>query len=121
MPAPFPPLRQVQIESLLKIVAQGECCAIFGLSNTGKSPLLRTLPEHQATYARYAGLPGMLIYIDCNRVVELTAPGFYEIVVRSLLEAFEDGTSAPPVLIQHLHEQHNQITAAPSTFRASLA
>jgi DNA-binding response OmpR family regulator/GTP-binding protein EngB required for normal cell division len=121
MPAPFPPLRQVQIESLLRIVAQGECCAIFGLSNTGKSPLLRTLPEHQAIYARYAAQPGVLIYIDCNRVVELTAPGFYEIVVRSLLEALEDGTSAPPVLIQHLHEQHNQITTAPSAFRASLA
>jgi DNA-binding response OmpR family regulator len=123
MPAPFPPLRQTQVESLLSIVAGGECCAIFGLSNTGKSPLLRSLPrpEHEAAYARLAGQPGALVYIDCNRVVELTAPGFYEIVLRSMLEAFEEGTAgASPVLIQHLREQHNQITAAPSAFKASL-
>ncbi len=124
MSAPFPSLRQALIENILSIVAQGECCAIFGLSNTGKSPLLRALPapEHAAAYARYAAQPGLLIYIDCNRVVELTAPGFYEIVLRSLLEAFEDGvTSAPPVLLQHLRDQHNHITTAPSVFQASLA
>jgi len=124
MPASFPSLRQAQIENILSIVAQGECCAIFGLSNTGKSPLLRALPapEHEAAYTRHTAQPGLLIYIDCNRVVVLTAPGFYEIVVRSLLEAFEDGTtSAPPVLLQHLREQHNHITTAPSVFQASLA
>lgn len=124
MPAPFPSLRQAQIENILSIVAQGECCAIFGLSNTGKSPLLRALPapEYEAAYARYAAQLGLLIYIDCNRVVELTAPGFYEIVVRSLLEAFEDGmTTAPPVLLQHLRDRHNHITIAPSVFQASLA
>lgn len=126
MPALFPILRQAQIETVLRIVAQGECCAIFGLSNTGKSPLLRALPapEHQALYARYAARPGALIYIDCNRVVELTAPGFYEIVVRSLLEALEDAAAAaaaPPDLIRHLREQHSLITTAPSAFQASLA
>ncbi len=126
MPIPFPILRQAQIDDLLRLVAKGECCAIFGLSNIGKSPLLRALPtpEHRAAYARYAARPGELIYIDCNRVVELTAPGFYEIVVRSLLEALEDVEAtavAPPDLISHLREQHNLITTAPSVFQASLA
>jgi DNA-binding winged helix-turn-helix (wHTH) protein/GTP-binding protein EngB required for normal cell division len=124
MSVSFPVLRQSQIENILRIVARGECCAIFGLSNTGKSPLLRALPtsENLARYERYAGRPGALVYIDCNRVVELTAPGFYEIVVRSLLEALGDESiPASPDLTQHLREQHSRITTAPSVFQASLA
>jgi len=126
MPTPFPTLRQNQIETLLNIVAHGECCALFGVSNAGKSPLLRNLPSplNLALYAQLAGRPGALIYIDCNRVVELTAAGFYEIVLRSLLEALEDpeiGYTPPSTLLNHLHEQHSRITTSPSVFQASLA
>ncbi|MGH2521488.1 MAG: winged helix-turn-helix domain-containing protein [Anaerolineales bacterium] len=122
MPAAFPPLRRQQIEQLLSIVAGGECAALFGLSNTGKSPLLRALPapENLAHYEQYAGRPGALVYVDCNRVVELTSTGFYEIVVRSLLEALSD-SAMPSTLLNHLREQHSLITTAPSAFQASLA
>jgi len=123
MPTAFPSLRQTQVETLLRLVAVGECCALFGLSNTGKSPLLRALPapQHLARYEQLAGRPGALIYVDCNRLVELTAPGFYEIVVRSLLEALEESNGAPANLLQHLREQHNRLTTAASVFQASLA
>jgi len=72
-------LRQPQIEAVLQTVAEGNCCAVNGLSNTGKSPLLRSLarPENQARFGELAGRPGALIYVDCNRVVELSATGFY--------------------------------------------
>jgi DNA-binding winged helix-turn-helix (wHTH) protein/GTP-binding protein EngB required for normal cell division len=117
------PLRRTQIDTLLRLVAEGECCAIFGLSNTGKSPLLRALaaPPHIARYEQLTGRPGALIYVDCNRVVELTAPGFYEIVVRSLLEALTEANEAPARLLQRLHDQHNRLTTAASAFQASLA
>jgi DNA-binding winged helix-turn-helix (wHTH) protein/GTP-binding protein EngB required for normal cell division len=97
--------------------------SLAGLSNTGKSPLLRALPgaDYQAQYARLAGHRGALIYIDCNRVVELTAHGFYEIVVRSLIEALEQDSAVPPMLVGHLRDQHNVITTAVSVFQASLA
>jgi DNA-binding winged helix-turn-helix (wHTH) protein len=123
MPVPFPSVREAQLKTILQIVAGGECCALFGLSNTGKSPLLRTLtaPEPARLYEQLAGQPGLLIYIDCNRVVELTAPGFYEIVVRSLLETLEGNGSIPPLLLARLREQHSTITTAASVFQASLA
>jgi DNA-binding winged helix-turn-helix (wHTH) protein len=120
MVSPIPPLRQAQTEAILKIVARGECCAIYGLSNTGKSPLLRALPAQAARYQQLAGRPGVLVYVDCNRVVELTPPGFYEIVLRSLLESLEDGLT-PEALHKHLHDQHNRIITAASPFQASLA
>ena len=122
MNSPIPPLRRQLIETLLNIVARGECCAIDGLSNTGKSPLLRALarPEHVALYQRLAGRPGALVYVDCNQVVELTPPGFYEIVLRALLENLED-SQTPASLLAHVHEQHTRLTNAPSPFQASLA
>jgi DNA-binding winged helix-turn-helix (wHTH) protein len=125
MPASFQSIRQTQTRAILAALARGECSAIFGLSNTGKSPLLRTLPEpaNAAEYERRAGRPGLLVYIDCNRVVELTAPGFFEIVVRSLIETLEEAPAfqPSPALFAHLREQHNIITTANSTFQASLA
>jgi DNA-binding winged helix-turn-helix (wHTH) protein len=123
MSVTFPSVREAQIRTVLQILAQGECCALYGLSNTGKSPLLRTLiaPETLRQYAQLAGQQGLLVYIDCNRVVELTAPGFYEIVVRSLLEALEGNGTIPPLLLARLREQHSAITTAASVFQASLA
>lgn len=122
MASPIPPLRQTQTEAILNLVAQGECCAIYGLSNTGKSPFLRALPTpaNVARYEQLAQRPGVLVYVDCNRVVELTPPGFYEIVLRSLLESLEDSLT-PDTLHTHLHDQHTHITTAASPFQASLA
>lgn len=125
MSVSLPALRQSQVESILHTVAEGNCCAVHGLSNTGKSPLLRTLalPENQARLAEYAGVPGALIYVDCNRVVELSATGFYEVVLRSLLEYIQDPHTPPsmqPELAGLMHDYHNRITAG-TPFQASLA
>jgi DNA-binding winged helix-turn-helix (wHTH) protein len=121
----MPILRATQIESVLQAVAEGSCVAVFGLSNTGKSPFLRALAagENQRRLGELAGRAAALIYVDCNRVVELSATGFYEIVVRSLLEYVEDPQTPPeptPELLLQLREYHNRITTGPA-FQASLA
>lgn len=117
----LPNLRQAQFDQVLQILAEGQCCAIYGLSNTGKTLLLRALaqPACRPAYEALAGGPGVLVYVDCNRVVELSATGFYEIVLRSLIETLE--TLAPDNLLETLQEQHHRITAATTTFQASLA
>ena len=121
----FHPFRTGRLHDILTITAQGECCAVYGLSNTGKSLLLRALAGDASLWAEYtyAGWRTALpVYIDCNRVVELSAPGFYEIVVRAILETLEDASpTTSPGLLQFLREQHNLITAAPVVFRSSLA
>ncbi len=125
MSAGLPVLRHAQIDHILRALAAGQCCAVYGLSNTGKSPLLRSLaePEFTQRFSELAGGPGVLFYVDCNRLVELSATGFYEVVVRTLLEFIEDPATAPaptPELLQQLRDYHNRITAGP-TFQASLA
>lgn len=125
MAVALPVLRQAQLDVVQHALADGSCVALFGLSNTGKSPFLRALaaPENQQRLAELAGRDSALIYVDCNRVVELSATGFYEIVVRSLLEFIEDPGTPPepaPELMQQLRDYHNQITTGPA-FQASLA
>jgi len=126
MALPFQSTRATQVTTILSTLARGECVALFGLSNTGKSPLLRALPsaDNLRRYAKLAGRPGELVYVDCNRVVELTAPGFFEVVLRSVVETLEDesnGTHTSAELLEQLREQHNRLTMAASTFQASLA
>ena len=125
MSVSLPALRQAQIDAVLRTVADGSCCAVSGLSNTGKSPLLRSLarPENQARFAEFAGRSGALIYVDCNRVVELSATGFYEVVLRSLLEYVQDPLTPPapaPELLSLMHDYHSRLTAG-TPFQASLA
>ncbi|MDW8325862.1 MAG: winged helix-turn-helix domain-containing protein [Anaerolineales bacterium] len=123
MSVPFQSLRQTYLTQLLGILARSECAAVYGLSNTGKSLLLRALPapQHLAEYARLAGRPGLLVYVDCNRVVELTATGFFEVVVRSLIETLEHDPQIAPELINPFRHHHDRLTTLTSAFQASLA
>lgn len=123
MSAPFQSLRQTYVTQLLSILARAECAAVYGLSNTGKSPLLRALPApaNLAEYTRLAGQPGALVYVDCNRVVELTAAGLFEVVVRSLIETLEHDPQVAPELLHQLRQHHDRITTPTSAFQASLA
>ncbi len=125
MASELPILRQTQIAAVQRLVAGGNCVAIHGLSNTGKSPFLRALaaPDNQRRFGEIAGHPAAMIYVDCNRVVELSATGFYEVVIRSLLEFIEDPATPPEPsaeLLSQLREYHNRITTGPA-FQASLA
>jgi DNA-binding winged helix-turn-helix (wHTH) protein len=125
MALPLPSLRQGQADSLMSILATGQCCALFGLSNTGKSPLLRSLalPASQQRYGQVIGERAALVYVDCNRVVELSAIGFYEVVIRTLLEFIEDPETPPAPsadLLARLRDDHNRITGGP-LFHSALA
>ena len=69
-------LRIEQAERLLEILRSATCCSLYGLSNAGKSQLLRALPayarDRQPTEAM------LLVYVDCNRIVENNAHGFFD-------------------------------------------
>jgi hypothetical protein len=114
---PFPSVAQ----SLLDDLAEGRCGAVVGLSNTGKSTLMRGLASEAAAhhYGERRGRPITLVLVDCNRAVALSAQAFYEIVVRSVLEAFP-GESQDPLLVS-LRMHHEGITDADSAFAASLS
>jgi DNA-binding winged helix-turn-helix (wHTH) protein len=114
---PFEALRK----QLLEHLADGHCVGIKGLSNSGKSLLMRALaePGSAAEYKQLAGHEGFLIYIDCNRAVAISAQAFYEVVLRSILEALTENISAN--VLTNLRDYHQTITEADTAFTASLS
>lgn len=114
---PFDALRK----KLLEHLAAGHCVGINGLSNSGKSLLMRALaePSSAAEYKKIAGHAGYLVFIDCNRAVAISAQAFYEVVIRSILEAL--ASNIPSTVVSKLREYHETITEADNAFTASLS
>jgi len=116
-PLPFPTLSK----RVLGDLAAGECVAVCGLSNTGKSSLMRALAGDPAEslFRRQVARPITLVYVDCNRAVAISAQAFYEVVLRSVLERL--GAQAAPALATTLRAHHQAVTEASTSFAASLA
>ena len=70
-------------------------------------------------YAKLCGRKAVLIYVDCNRAVAISAQGFYEVVLRSLLEALADQAALD--ITATLRAHHQEVTDAATAFNASLS
>ncbi len=78
-------MRVAEASTIMQVVQALECCSVVGISNIGKSDLLRTLvlPEFQDQYGTRSN-QALYAYIDCNRMLSLSDQGFYELVLRCL-------------------------------------
>ena len=79
--------RDTDVAYIVECIKDGDCCSIVGLSNTGKSTLLRSIPL-PAVKGKYLGDRAddyVFVYIDFNLMLELTEQGFYELILRSTL------------------------------------
>ena len=80
--------RADELEYIFSCVVDAECCAIVGLSNLGKSALLRSV-----SLAALDGFRGVkasdyaFVYIDFNLMVGMTEQAFYELILRSVRAA----------------------------------
>ena len=117
MALPFESLAKTVLEDL----STGRSVAITGLSNTGKSTLMRGLASASAETAikKLNGQETCLVYVDCNRAVAISARAFYEVVLRSLLEGLNGILSED--LENKLRDHHRDVTEADSAFSASLS
>lgn len=85
-------LRQADYHYVIDRVQNGASCSIIGMSNTGKSMLLRDLA------ARTGELPQTFAYVDCNLMLAATDQGFYEAVLRALQETLAEKGMAASLL-----------------------
>ncbi|MBN1178042.1 MAG: winged helix-turn-helix domain-containing protein [Anaerolineae bacterium] len=97
--------------------AAGACCIVTGMSNTGKSSLLRYLVAQNAPVSE--GCTQVLIYIDCNRVLDLSEQGFYEVVLRATRSRLHQ-LSFPDDLIDPLDQAYRKVTHPPNPFAIPL-
>ncbi|NIM96153.1 MAG: AAA family ATPase [Anaerolineales bacterium] len=108
-------------EGILNDLAAGRSVAVIGLSNTGKSTLMRGLTSQEAEgiYLSVRKRSGSLIYVDCNQAVAISAQAFYEVVLRSLLEQLGDDIDSD--LLVKIQDHHQAVTEAETAFSASLS
>lgn len=106
-------MQQQLTQRILADLAAGRCASLIGLSNTGKSTILRSLAERGADYQQLAGRAGVLIYVDCNRAVATSPQAFYEVVLRATLESLPEN--------RQLRARYEAVTEAETGFSASLS
>ncbi len=115
-------LRRSDGTYVLQRVVDGDCSAIVGLSNTGKSYLLRNLAKRDVRHQLLGEQPddSVFVYVDFNLMLEATDQGFYELILRCLMERL-DQQDVDGEFQSRLHRAYNTLVAPPSAFQISLS
>ena len=114
-------LRREDALYILERIADAGCCALVGVSNTGKSSLMRALASEETRHSlREEPLAAAFVYVDSNLMLETTEQGFYELILRSLSEELERLYPGAAFLAP-LSAAYRTLVAPPSAFRISLS
>lgn len=84
-------MRRPDVQGIMNYLREMNCVEVIGFSNVGKSALLRLLSQRDVWLQELgeAGADVFPIYVDCNRILDMTDQGFYEVVLRCLRENIE--------------------------------
>lgn len=111
-------LRAEDVRGVLAHLAELRCVSVTGFSNVGKSEFLRLLADPQVWTAELGerGAGFLPVYIDCNRMLEMTDQGFYELILRCLQETDPDLARN-----QELTDAYETLIAPRSEFQVPLS
>lgn len=104
-------------------LSSGGCCSVVGASNSGKSILLRTLgqPAARVEIVGASGAERVVVYIDLNMMVDLSEQGFYELVLRSIVDELAGASSGESRAAEGVARQHEVVASQASPFAAALS
>jgi len=114
--------RESDVAYVMGCVAEADCCSVVGVSNIGKSTLLRSL-SLPAVHKRHLGPRAdhyMFIYVDFNLTLQVTEQGFYEVILRNALEVLET-KQVDNELISAVKQAYQSVIAPSSPFLIPLA
>ncbi|HQY93115.1 MAG: winged helix-turn-helix domain-containing protein [Caldilinea sp.] len=111
-------MRRHDVENILRHLYAMQCVEIIGVSNIGKSALLRLLaqPDVWVQELGEAAQEFLPVYVDCNRILDMTEQGFCELVLRCLQEA----SPALGVLPELVHA-YDMLVSPSSDFQVPLS
>lgn len=111
--------RQDELRSLLDHVADGQDVSLVGVSNVGKSDLLRDFSRAETRTRLRPDLSAGLrcLYIDCNRMLEWGEHALYEVILRV---AMDSATEARPDLAISLRRSYDALLNPAGSFHIPL-
>ena len=114
--------RPSDVRYILDCIADSECCSVVGMSNVGKSDLLRLLvdPDMGHTHPALQGDKHVFVYVDFNHMLDMTEQGFYELILRSLLDSLQrmEGLDS---LLDQLRDGYSNLVQPASDFQVPLS
>lgn len=116
-------IRKQDAQFIVNTVQHGNCASIIGLSNMGKSALLRALCAPSVQFELLdaeESSHGLYVYVDCNLMPERSEQALHEITLRSIIAALRR-TDAHDSLLASLDELYLQVVQPATPIRGPLA
>jgi hypothetical protein len=122
-------IREQELRYVMEAIANGDCASIVGLSNMGKSALLRELgaPATHKRFRRDDDGDWTFVYVDCNLMPERSEQALHEVILRSLIGTlkrnglYSKTENKEDKLVESLSGLYQQVVQPPSPIRSPLA
>jgi DNA-binding winged helix-turn-helix (wHTH) protein len=114
--------RDIDLRYIAERVVDGDCCALVGVSNVGKSHLLRAWRRPDVVRA-YLGdsTDGLgFVYIDFNLMLEMSEQGFYELILRTVLTLLRELPTDQEIYDQ-VNEAYRRVVEPNNPFQVPLS
>ncbi|HEY3341675.1 MAG TPA: hypothetical protein VGK81_06640, partial [Anaerolineae bacterium] len=115
-------IRNQEIEFLMNAVRAAECASTMGLSNMGKSTLMRELcnPAIRQAFLHEHSDDWLFVYVDCNLMPERSEQALHEVILRNCLESLRRVSTTDAVLAR-LDKLYEQVVQPSTPIRSPLA
>ena len=114
--------RDIDLRYISDRVVDGDCCALVGVSNIGKSHLMRAWRRPDVVRA-YLGdsTDGLgFVYIDFNLMLEMSEQGFYELILRTVLTLLRELPTEQEIYNQ-VNEAYRRVVEPNNPFQVPLS
>jgi hypothetical protein len=115
-------IREKDTRFIVKSLQSARACSIIGLSNMGKSSMLRELCGQQARDAilKERADDYLFVYVDCNLMPERSEQAFHEATLRNLLNALRRAGTRDE-LLRELVALYQEVVQPGAPIRSPLA
>jgi len=117
--APLP--RSSDLEAVFSAARDMNCVSVVGVSNLGKSALLRAMTDSQVQ-ERYLGADKanyLFIHVDFNQMLEMSEQAFCELILRCALDALR-GYPSDGDMVRRVETCYTSLVAPASSFEIPL-
>ncbi len=115
-------IRETEARFIARCIQSARSCAVIGLSNMGKSTLLRDICSHEAREMLLQDKIDdyLFVYVDCNLMADRSEQAFHEATLRNVISALKRA-GTQEALIGELNTLYSDVVQPSAPIRSPLA